>query len=234
MGMVMKLADDKWSRTGIPNLTRAYSPEIVNGSAGDEVPLLMAPPAPRPSEVDRGQRTIAGYCCVYDRTTDLVPFPGGERLRPGCFNRSIEGGRQIFLNIQHDESQTVGRSIVLQDRPKGLFGVFHVRASAKGDELLEEAHDGYWPNLSVTFRARRQERASDGAVEVAEAFLANVALCRLGAYQEALVTQVTRSVAEVRAWAEWTRTHRPEVDLSPLPEIPGQPPAWFRALYRQP
>ena len=79
----------------------------------------------------------------------------------------------------------------------------------------------------------KNRTGTDGAHEALEGCLADVALVRTGAYQEAQVTNVIRSsIAKVRAWAAWMTAHKPDVDLGWLPAIPGQPRACFRVAYR--
>lgn len=180
-----------------------------------------------PSDVDTKHRVVAGYAAPYNETSKLTPHPGGERFVPGAFAASLKG-RQVFLNLCHQELHTVGRSILFQERPEGLYGAFHIRKGPQGDQVLEEAADGYWPGMSVGFREVSARRGADGAHEVTEAWLGHVALVRAGAYQTALVTGVARNaLEETRAWLAWAKAHRPEVDLSPLPQIPGMPPPWW-------
>ena len=78
----------------------------------------------------------------------------------------------------------------------------------------KEASEGHWPSVSVSFWDMKNRTGTDGAHEALEGFLANVALVRTGAYQEAQVTNVIRSsIAKVRAWAAWMTAHKPDVDL---------------------
>lgn len=171
--------------------------------------------------VDGGRRTVVGVVVPYDETSYLTPNPNGERIRRGAFTKSVaQRATKVFLNREHDEKATVGRSVRFDDGADGLVGEFHVRASALGDETLAELTDGYWPGLSLGFKPLQTCRGPDGATEVVDAYLGHVALTRNPAYLSAEVLELRRvDVAQLMAGFG----PRPQLDLSPIPALWEQP-----------
>ena len=173
--------------------------------------------------VDPARREIFGLTAPYDQTTYLVPTPGGERLRRGCFAKSIaERGTRILLTVGHEHrTAAVGKSTVWEETPEGLLATFAVRADERGDQALADAFDGYLPDLSVGFEPVHAVRGADGSVEVTEGRLREVSLVAVGAYAGAEVMAV-RSADDIRADFEALMTpfrNPPRVDMSPLPPI---------------
>lgn len=175
--------------------------------------------------VDPARREIVGLVAPYDQTTYLVPTPGGERLRPGCFTKSIaERGDRIPLTVGHEHrTAAVGKSLHWDDGPEGLLATFSVRAGEEGDRVLADAFDGYLADLSVGFEPTKHgiRRGVDGAIEVTEGRLREVSLVAVGAYAGAQVMSV-RSAEEVRADLDALLApflNPPRVDMSPLPPL---------------
>lgn len=173
--------------------------------------------------VDTSQREIVGMVAPYDETSYMVNVPGGERLRRGCFAKSIaERGDRIPLCVGHEHrTAAVGKSVKWEDTAAGLIATFKVRADAEGDKVLADAHDGYLPAMSVGFEAKHGVRALDGAVEVTEAKLHEVSLVVVGAYGGGQVMAV-RAPEEIRADLDVLLApfrNPPRVDMSPLPPI---------------
>ena len=173
--------------------------------------------------VDPARREIVGIVAPYDQTTYLVPTPGGERLRPGCFAKSIrERGDRIPLTVGHEHrTAAVGKSVSWSDSPEGLLATFAVRSGEEGDRVLADAFDGYLADMSVGFEPVHAVRALDGAVEVSEGRLREVALVAVGSYFGAEVMAV-RSAADVRADLDLLLApfqNPPRIDMSPLPPL---------------
>ena len=161
-------------------------------------------------------REIVGQVSVYDETSYMVPDPRGERLLRGCFRKSIrERGTRIPLCRNHDHSRAYGMSKRWEDDAAGLVATFGIRAGQAGDEVLEDARDGYLPALSVGFMPVRQQRGADGVMEVREGKLMEVSLALLGAYEGSRVLAV-RNAQQVDDLLKPFQ-NRPVIDLSPVP-----------------
>lgn len=165
--------------------------------------------------VDVPRRRVVGCAVPYNETTFLVRDPRGERIRRNAFAKSVaERADRIFLNIEHDDDRTVGRSTRLDDTDDGLVGEWRIRGDELGDKTLAELDDGLWPNMSVKFATLRSDPAPDGVIEVVEGYLGNVALVRIPAYLGAEVLAVRKAdVAEIMAGFG----PRPQIDLTPIP-----------------
>jgi uncharacterized protein len=151
---------------------------------------------------DEGERTITGVVAPYDETTYLVSDPGGERIKRNAFNRSIaQRGTRIPLCVNHDHSHAVGMSREWKDGSDGLQGIFGIRKSVRGDEILSDVREGYLTALSVGFLPVDAARASDGVMEVREARLFEVSLVLIGAYDGArvLAARQAEAVSEILA-----------------------------------
>jgi HK97 family phage prohead protease len=180
--------------------------------------------------VDESRREIVGVVAPYDETTYLVPIPGGERMRRGCFKKSIaDRGDRVPLTTGHNHGGPIlGHSVAWRENPDGLVGTFKINPGPKGDELLTEARDGYWPAMSVGFEALDWVRGADGAQEVTAARLHEVSLVGVGAYAGAGVL-AGRAGDDLEAQRKRQRDallapfqKPPRVDLTPLP------PIWLR------
>jgi HK97 family phage prohead protease len=101
-----------------------------------------------------------------------------------------------------------------QDDGAGLVGTFGVRPGDAGDELLEDARDGYLPALSVGFLTLRQARGIDGVMEVREGKLMEVSILLLGAYEGSRVLAV-RSAQDVADLLK-PFSNPPQIDLTPV------------------
>ena len=169
----------------------------------------------RAADVDA--RTIDGIVAPYDAVSYLVPNPGGERIMRGAFAKSIrQRSARVPLFRHHDHSRAVGLSSAWDDGSSGLAASFAVRSGTVGDEILEEARDGYLSGLSVGFKELIGSRGKDGVHEVREAQLVEVSLTAVPAYAEATVTAVrSASVEDIRAMFG----PAPVVNLSPLPPL---------------
>jgi HK97 family phage prohead protease len=166
--------------------------------------------------VDMSARELLGQVQVYDEVSYLTPSgPAGERIKRGCFAKSItERGTRIPLCRNHNHERAYGMSKRWVDGPENLEAVFGVRANAEGDQLLEDANDGYLPALSVGFVPVIAKRAPDGVLEVREAKLMEVSVLLIGAYEGSRVLAV-RSAQSVEDLLAPFR-NPPHVDLSPV------------------
>lgn len=160
-------------------------------------------------------REIVGQVQMWDQTSYLTPDPRGERMKRGCFAKSIrqrEAAIPLCLNHQHDHA--LGMSKHWDDSAEGLTGIFGVRPGAAGDDALADARDGYLPAMSVGFKPLNTTRARDGVLEVREAMLMEVSLCLIGAYEGSRVLQVRNAQNLDELLAPFRNP--PTIDLSPV------------------
>jgi HK97 family phage prohead protease len=170
-------------------------------------------------DVAESSREIVGRVAPYDETSYLTGDPRGERLKRGCFARSIrERGDRVPLIIGHNHGRAaVGLSRSWLEGADGLVGTFQVRGDPEGDKVLGDVRDGYLPALSVGFEPipSRMRRGADGALEITEAILREVSLVVVGAYDGARVLAVRSAQSLDDLLAPFRNP--PAVDLSPYP-----------------
>ena len=79
---------------------------------------------------------------------------GVERFDAGAFDHDPITGHndpaKVILRMEH-EGPPAGRGIELERREDGQYGVFRVAPTARGDELLTLARDGYYQGVSPSF-----------------------------------------------------------------------------------
>lgn len=175
----------------------------------------------RAADVDLAGRTIFGTVAPYNAVSYLVPDPRGERIMRGAFTKSMrERSDRVPLFRHHDHSRAVGMSREWTDSDHGLAAAFGIRTGPMGDEVLEEARDGYLTGLSVGFRELRGGAGRDGVHEVREAALVEVSVTAIPAYDgTALAVRSAQTPEEIAAEVERLLGPAPAVDLSPLPRF---------------
>jgi HK97 family phage prohead protease len=131
--------------------------------------------------VQATRREVTGRLIPYGEVSYLTPDPGGERVMPGAFTRSI-AGRKVPLFRAHDHASKLGTSTRFTETADGLEGVFAIVPGRRGDELIDDVRNGVLAAMSVGFKAMRTTRGADGVREVREAQLVEVSLVGLPAY----------------------------------------------------
>jgi len=161
-------------------------------------------------------REIVGQVSVHDEVSYATPAgPRGERIKRGAFAKSIqERGTRIPLCRNHDHSRAYGMSRSWEDTATELTGLFGVRPGPDGDQLLEEARDGYLPAMSVGFLPIQAGPGEDGVIEIREAKLMEVSVLLIGAYDGSRVLAV-RSAQKIEDMLAPFR-NAPTVDLTPV------------------
>lgn len=148
-------------------------------------------------------RTVGGLCVPYDRPT-IVSDDGGrtsyrERFVRGAFDpKQIAEAHRIELTYRHDDTLLgrIGKATQFEDRPDGLWGMFHVREGTVGDQALALVDDGFLTGLSISALAHRSGRDGNGTIVRQRVHLEAVGLCEQPAYDDALVS-VRRSRIDV-------------------------------------
>jgi HK97 family phage prohead protease len=145
---------------------------------------------------DLNERTIEGVIVPYG---EIGVIAGREyRFQPG----SIRLGRRLPLLVDHDRSRPIGVLAELVDQDSGSLGRFRVDATADGDEALTQAASGSRGALSVGAEVLRSTITRDGIVDVEAAYVAEVSLLALGAFESATVTRVAAEADEPAEPAE--------------------------------
>ena len=79
---------------------------------------------------------------------------GKERFDSGAFDRDEASGfndpANVVLRMEH-EGPPAGRGLELEKRQDGQYGIFRVAPTARGDELLTLAREGYYRGVSPSF-----------------------------------------------------------------------------------
>lgn len=79
---------------------------------------------------------------------------GNERFDAGAFDRDDAAGlndpERVVLRMEH-EGPPAGRGVDLERKEDGHYGVFKVAPTARGDELLTLAKEGYYRGVSPSF-----------------------------------------------------------------------------------
>jgi HK97 family phage prohead protease len=163
------------------------------------------------------ERVVIGMVSPYDETSYLTPDPNGERIRRGAFAKSIaQRQTKIPLLRNHDRASRMGVSRSFAETPEGLLGEFVVNEGGAGDQLLEDARNGYLGAMSAGFMPLGQlARGSDGVREVAEAKLVEVSLVALPAYEGSGMLSV-RHAGDIDELLKPFQ-NPPVVNLAPLP-----------------
>lgn len=125
----------------------------------------------------------------------LVPYGVRQRIHEGLTEQFRMGAAAHIVNrpklvrLAHEHvklgGKVIGRAIELREDAAGLIG--HLRASRTdaGEEALTLVEDGVIDELSIGFRAVRDQRHPDGLVERVRVDILEAALVLQGAYGQA-------------------------------------------------
>jgi hypothetical protein len=93
---------------------------------------------------------------------------GNERFDAGAFDADPVSGinqpANVILRMEH-EGPPAGRGVELERRDDGQYGVFRVAPTARGDELLTLAREGYYRGVSPSFEEVEGGTAYEGRGE---------------------------------------------------------------------
>jgi len=168
-------------------------------------------------EVNEARREIVGVVAPYDEVSYLTPDPNGERMRRGCFAKSIEQrATKIPLLRRHDQALKLGSSREWRDDAGGLLGAFGVNPGDAGDALLADCRDGYLDGLSAGWIPLGRTRGRDGVSEITEAKLIEVSAVAVPAYEGAVLA--VRDAQDLDTMLAPFRA-RPDVNLEPIPPL---------------
>jgi len=117
---------------------------------------------------------VKGYASVFGNV-DL----GGERVLPGAFTKSLQGGKPVRMLWQHDRKEVIGGWDVVREDAKGLWveGTFNMDVQ-RGREAHALMKAGQIDGLSIGYRVSREavSKNSDGALDLKEVDLFEVSV----------------------------------------------------------
>lgn len=159
-------------------------------------------------EVGADGRNVEMLCAPFDRPAEVSDppdhIPYMESFARGAFAGATKAANRVLLEFEHWHpglSGVIGRGASLEERDDALYGRFRVLKGEDGDKALELIHDGVLTSASVFFQPLRSARVSGGFRRL-RVHLDRVALCRVGAYDEAKVLAVRSALAKDEEDAE--------------------------------
>ena len=132
---------------------------------------------------DSESRTITGQIVAFDvvanASTGKVLFQSGS-IEPAA----------VKLNLEHDSTRPIGRSIDMKKHKDGMEATFKISQTSAGNDALVEAMDGLRDGFSVEAEATEFAYNEDGTMVVSAAQLVGVALTHNPAFDAARVERV--------------------------------------------
>ncbi len=122
-----------------------------------------------------------------------------EQFVMGAFDRAQNVPNRVWLNFEHHPgfSNVIGNGIVFEQRSDALYGDLEVDEGDEGDKALRFVNKRVLTGMSVEFKPMSKDASVDGVVTRKSVHLDAVALCRVGAYEDAKVLAVrTESVPQ--------------------------------------
>ncbi len=153
------------------------------------------------AEIDGDGRTIHALVVPYNKPTEVNDGygPYREQFVHGAFKRAVDVPNRVWLNFEHHPgfSNVIGNGIEFEERQDGLYGQLEVDASDEGEKALRFINKRVLTGMSVEFKPMSKDPNIDGVVTRRSVHLDAVALCRVGAYEDAKVLAVrTESVTK--------------------------------------
>ncbi len=153
------------------------------------------------AEIDGDGRTIHALVVPYGKpaTVNDGYGPYKEQFIKGAFERAVNVPNRVWLNFEHHPgfSNVIGNGVHFEERTDGLYGQLEVDTGDEGDKALRFINKRVLTGMSVEFKPMSKDANVDGVVTRRSVHLDAVALCRVGAYQDAQVLAVrTESVAK--------------------------------------
>lgn len=140
-------------------------------------------------------RTLEGICVPYNvpATVDDGMGPYQEMFVAGAFARAVKAPNRVYLNFEHRPgiSNVLGHGVEFEERTDGLFGKLQIEEGPDGAKAMRLYRQQVLTSLSVEFKPMGKSARNDaGIVERRSVHLDAVALCRIGAYEEARVLAI--------------------------------------------
>jgi phage head maturation protease len=173
---------------------------------------------------DTDARTITGR---------IVAFNEHANASTGkvVFARGSIAVNDVFLNLEHDNTRRIGKSIAMSVNDKEMTATFKIANTTAGTDALVEAMDGLRDGFSIELAVDNYEMQKDGTMKVLNGQLTAVALVTEPAVRSARVSEVaasedseTQEVAEITNPNEGDKVDNTTENTAPAVE-PVEAPA---------
>jgi phage head maturation protease len=135
---------------------------------------------------DSDARTITGRIVAFNEhanaSTGKVVFARGS-IQPN----------DVFLNLEHDNTRRIGKSIAMSVNDKEMTATFKIANTTAGTDALTEAMEGLRDGFSIELAVDNYEMQKDGTMKVINGQLTAVALVTEPAVRSARVSEVAAS-----------------------------------------
>jgi phage head maturation protease len=135
---------------------------------------------------DSDARTISGRIVAFNEhanaSTGKVVFARGS-IQP----------QDVFLNLEHDNTRRIGKSIAMSVNDKEMMATFKIANTTAGTDALTEAMEGLRDGFSIELAVDNYEMQKDGTMKVLNGQLTAVALVTEPAVRSARVSEVAAS-----------------------------------------
>jgi phage head maturation protease len=135
---------------------------------------------------DSDARTITGRIVAFNEhanaSTGKVVFAKGS-IQPN----------DVFLNLEHDNTRRIGRSVAMSVNDKEMTATFRIANTTAGTDALTEAMEGLRDGFSIELAVDNYEMQKDGTMKVLNGQLTAVALVTEPAVRSARVSEVAAS-----------------------------------------
>jgi phage head maturation protease len=132
---------------------------------------------------DSDSRTITGRIVAFNEfanaSTGKVVFARGSIVP-----------QDVFLNLEHDNTRRIGKSIAMSVNDKEMTATFKISNTTAGTDALTEAMDGLRDGFSIELAVDNYEMQKDGTMKVLNGQLTAVALVTEPAVRSARVSEV--------------------------------------------
>lgn len=135
---------------------------------------------------DSDARTITGR---------IVAFNEHANASTGkvVFARGSIAVNNVFLNLEHDNTRRIGKSIAMNVNDKEMTATFKIANTTAGTDALVEAMEGLRDGFSIELAVDNYEMQKDGTMKVLNGQLTAVALVTEPAVRSARVSEVAAS-----------------------------------------
>jgi phage head maturation protease len=135
---------------------------------------------------DTDSRTITGRIVAFNEQANAST---GKVV----FARGSIAVNDVFLNLEHDNTRRIGKSIAMSVNDKEMTATFKIANTTAGTDALVEAMDGLRDGFSIELAVDNYEMQKDGTMKVLNGQLKAVALVTEPAVRSARVSEVAAS-----------------------------------------